>query len=207
MANLTYQEQRIYDFITETIRREGYPPTVRDIQQALSIKSTSTVHSYLERLEEKGMITRSSGKSRSVRVSGDENTEQRRVAKVPVVGTVAAGTPILAQENIDHYIDFPLFKRSYNPADLFGLTVKGDSMIEVGIMDGDTVIVQRGATAHNGEIIVALVETDDGYSATVKTFYKENGHFRLQPENRTMEPIIVDSVSILGKVVSVLRFY
>ena len=207
MANLTYQEQRIYDFITETIRREGYPPTVRDIQQALSIKSTSTVHSYLERLEEKGMITRSSGKSRSVRVSGDENTEQRRVAKVPVVGTVAAGTPILAQENIDHYIDFPLFKRSYNPADLFGLTVKGDSMIEVGIMDGDTVIVQRGATAHNGEIIVALVETDDGYSATVKTFYKENGHFRLQPENHTMEPIIVDSVSILGKVVSVLRFY
>ena len=207
MANLTYQEQRIYDFITETIRREGYPPTVRDIQQALSIKSTSTVHSYLERLEEKGMITRSSGKSRSVRVSGDENTEQRRVAKVPVVGTVAAGTPILAQENIDHYIDFPLFKRSYNPADLFGLTVKGDSMIEVGIMDGDTVIVQRGATAHNGEIIVALVETDDGYSATVKTFYKENGHFRLQPENRTMVPIIVDSVSILGKVVSVLRFY
>lgn len=207
MADLTPKEQKIYDFIAETIRSEGYPPTVRDIQQALSIKSTSTVHSYLERLEEKGYITRSSGKSRSVRVSADEGNDQRRVARVPVVGTVAAGSPILAQENIDYYIDFPLFKRSYNPSELFALTVKGESMIEAGIMDGDTVIVQRGTVARNGEIVVALVENDDGYSATVKTFYKENGHYRLQPENSSMAPIIVDSVSVLGKVISVLRFY
>ncbi len=207
MVNLTSQEQRIYEFIAETIRREGYPPTVRDIQKALEIKSTSTVHAYLEKLEEKGVIVRSSGKSRSVRVNGSESSEQKKVARIPVVGAVAAGMPILAQENIEYYIDFPLVKRSYNPSELFALTVKGESMIEAGIMNGDTVVIQKGCGAENGEIVVALVEEDDGYSATVKTFYKENGHFRLQPENSTMQPIIVDSVSILGKVIAVLRFY
>ncbi len=203
---LSTTEKRIYDYIAETIRREGYPPTVRDIQQSLSIKSTSTVHSYLEKLEQKGFVTRSSGKSRSLRVNL-EATEEKKTAKVPVIGTVAAGRPILAEENIEYYIEFPLFKRSYNASSLFALKVKGESMIEAGILDGDTVVVERCSVAQNGSIIVALLDEDDGPSATVKTFYKENNHYRLQPENKDMEPIIVTNVTILGKVISVLRFY
>ena len=124
---LSTTEKRIYDYIAETIRREGYPPTVRDIQQSLSIKSTSTVHSYLEKLEQKGFVTRSSGKSRSLRVNL-EATEEKKTAKVPVIGTVAAGRPILAEENIEYYIEFPLFKRSYNASSLFALKVKGESI-------------------------------------------------------------------------------
>ena len=170
---LSTTEKRIYDYIAETIRREGYPPTVRDIQQSLSIKSTSTVHSYLEKLEQKGFVTRSSGKSRSLRVNL-EATEEKKTAKVPVIGTVAAGRPILAEENIEYYIEFPLFKRSYNASSLFALKVKGESMIEAGILDGDTVVVERCSVAQNGSIIVALLDEDDGPSATVKTFYKEN---------------------------------
>ncbi len=206
MAQLTSTEKKIYEYISETIRREGYPPTVRDIQQSLSIRSTSTVHSYLEKLEAKGVITRRSGKSRSMRLSS-ETGEEKKTAKVPVVGTVAAGTPILAEENIESYIEFPLVKRSYNASSLFALRVKGESMIEAGIMDGDTVVVERCSVAQNGSIVVALVDEVDGPSATVKTFYKENNHYRLQPENSEMDPIIVSDVTVLGRVISVMRFY
>lgn len=206
MKKLSMKEEEIYAFISETTRREGYSPTVRDIQQALGIKSTSTVHSYLAKLEEKGRISRASGKSRSVRVT-ESAAEQKKTVHIPVVGTVAAGSPILAQENIDYYIDFPILKRSLVNSTLFALKIKGESMIEAGILDGDLVIVKQTPSAENGDIVVAMLELDDGMSATVKTYYKEDGHFRLQPENRTMAPIIVDSVIIIGTVISLYRTY
>ncbi|MBO5779468.1 MAG: transcriptional repressor LexA [Clostridia bacterium] len=202
MQPLTPKEKIFYDYITNTIRTEGYSPSVRDIQQALDIKSTSTVHAYLQRLEEKGYIRKSDRKSRSLRVS-DPLPSSQDMAHVPLVGTVAAGLPILATQNIERYIDIPLFSRSLRDRDLFALRVKGESMIEVGIMPGDIIVVHRDAAIRNGEIVVALIDDE----ATVKTFYQEDGHFRLQPENSTMEPIIVQELSILGKVVSVLRFY
>ena len=203
MKPLTSKERTFYEYITETIRAQGYSPSVRDIQQALQIKSTSTVHSYLERLEEKGYIHKAGHKSRSLRVS-DPTPASSDIAHIPVVGTVAAGTPILAAENIEDYIHLPLARRSLRSSDLFALRVKGESMIGVGIMDGDIIVVKKENVAENGEIVVALV----GDEATVKTYYKENGHFRLQPENPTMAPIIVeDELLILGKVVSVHRFY
>lgn len=202
MQPLTPKEKIFYDYITNTLRTEGYAPSVRDIQQALNVKSTSTVHAYLQRLEEKGYIRKSDRKSRSLRVS-DPVPSSQDTAHVPLVGTVAAGMPILATQNIEQYIDIPLFSRSLRDKDLFALRVKGESMIEAGILPGDIIVVNRDAQISNGEIVVALIDDE----ATVKTFYQENGHFRLQPENSTMEPIIVKELSILGKVVSVLRFY
>ena len=203
MKPLTSKERAFYEFITETIQAQGYSPSVRDIQQALEIKSTSTVHAYLQRLEDKGYIHKADRKSRSLRVS-DPTPATSDIAHIPVVGTVAAGTPILAAENIEDYIHLPLTRRSLRSSDLFALRVKGESMIGVGIMDGDIIVVKKENVAENGEIVVALVEDE----ATVKTYYKENGHFRLQPENPTMAPIIVeDELLILGKVVSVHRFY
>lgn len=202
MQDLAPKEKRVYDYITETIRRVGYSPSVRDIQRDLGIKSTSTVHAYLNRLEEKGYILKESGKSRTLRVDSFGH-DPKRSARVPILGRVAAGMPILAVENCDGYIDFPIMRGSYAPNELFALRVCGESMIEAGIFDGDLVIVRKVNYAENGEIVVALVEDE----ATVKTFYKEDGHFRLQPENATMAPIIVDTVYILGKVISVMRFY
>ncbi|MBO5273681.1 MAG: transcriptional repressor LexA [Clostridia bacterium] len=202
MQELTLKEKKVYDYIIETIRRVGYSPSVRDIQRDLDIKSTSTVHAYLNKLEEKGYIQKENGKSRTLRVDSFGH-EPQRSAKVPILGRVAAGMPILAVENCEGYIDFPLMRGSYPPNELFALRVRGESMIEAGILDGDIVIIRKVNYAENGEIVVALVEDE----ATVKTFYKENGHFRLQPENSTMDPIIVDTVYILGKVVSVMRFY
>ena len=197
------KEKIYYDFIMEFANTYGYPPTVRDIQQGLSVKSTSTVQSYISRLKEKGYLNHSDRKSRSIRVV-DPTPAQRDVAHIPVVGTVAAGVPILAAQNIEDYIDVPLTRRSLRSSDLFALKVKGESMIGVGIMDGDIIVVRKEHVAQNGEIVVALV----GDEATVKTYYKENGHFRLQPENPTMAPIIVkDELVILGKVVSVHRFF
>lgn len=196
------KEQAIYDYINETIRREGYSPTVRDIQTALGIKSTSTVHAYLRRLEERGMIRKDPGKSRTLQ-TGAAASEPKRTMRVPLLGQVRAGMPILAVENYEGYIDYPLMNRAYGANELFALRITGDSMIEAGILDGDIIIVKKEMSAENGEIVVALV--DD--SATVKTFYRENGHFRLQPENSRLEPIIVDEVYILGKVVANLRFY
>lgn len=202
MQSLTPKEKLFYDYITNTIRSEGYPPSVRDIQQALDVKSTSTVHAYLQRLEEKGYIRKSDRKSRSLRVN-DPLPASQDTARIPLVGTVAAGTPILATQNIERYLDVPAISRALRGSNLFALRVKGESMIEAGILDGDIIVVNRDAEFQNGEIVVALIDDE----ATVKTYYKENGHFRLQPENSTMEPIIVKELSILGKVVSVLRFY
>ena len=201
-SRFSEKEKAILDYINDTIRREGYSPTVRDIQNALGIKSTSTVHSYLCRLEEKGLIRKDQGKSRSLRTNEGGN-ESRRTLRVPLLGQVRAGMPILAIENYEGYIDYPLMNRSYGANELFALRVRGNSMIEAGILENDVIVVKKDATANNGDIVVALVE--DGM--TVKTFYKENGHFRLQPENSSLEPIIVDEVYILGRVVANLRFY
>ncbi len=201
-SKLTEKEALIYKYITETIRECGYSPSVRDIQSALGIKSTSTVHSYIARLEAKGFIHKENGKSRTLRVEGAAS-EPKHTVKVPLLGCVRAGMPILATENHEGYIDFPLINRRYENEQLFALRVQGESMIEAGILDGDIIIVKSCRAAENGEIVVALLDDE----ATVKTFYKENGRFRLQPENSSMEPIYTDSVYILGKVISSMRFY
>ncbi|MBE6637526.1 MAG: transcriptional repressor LexA [Ruminococcaceae bacterium] len=202
VSRYSEKEQAIFDYINDTIRREGYSPSVRDIQTALGIKSTSTVHAYLRRLEEKGRIRKDPGKSRTLHID-TAPSESVHTLRVPLLGQVRAGMPILAVENYEGYIDYPAPPRTYAEGELFSLRVTGDSMMEAGILDGDILVVKAGQYAENGEIVVALVE--DG--ATVKTFYKENGHFRLQPENRTMKPILVDEVYLLGKVVANLRFY
>ncbi len=202
MQPLKEKERLVFEYISESINRHGFSPSVRDIQAQLGIKSTSTVHAYLAKLEEKGYIRKENGKSRTLRIDSSER-EERRTVKVPLLGKVTAGMPILAVENFEGNIEFPTMNRSYHPSELFALKVRGESMIEAGILDGDIVIVRKEPSADNGQIVVAL--TEEG--ATVKTFYKENGHFRLQPENSSMEPIIVDEVYILGRVISVQRYY
>ncbi len=206
MTTLDHKEQLIFDYIKENIKKNGYSPSIRDIRTALGIKSTSTVHTYLERLEKKGYIQKENGKSRTLRVEGllpEDYVPERNSGMVPLIGRVTAGQPILAVENYEGYIRYPegMYRTPEN--DLFALRVTGTSMIEAGILDGDIVIIERTSTAENGDIVVALIDDE----ATVKTFYKEDGHFRLQPENRTMLPIIVNSLMILGKVVSSIRFY
>ena len=202
-GNITAKQKEILEYIKEEILKRGYPPAVREICEAVNLKSTSSVHSHLETLEKNGYIRRDPTKPRAIEIC-DENFQMVRteMASLPVIGTVAAGTPILAEENIDSY--FPV------PADIvpngepsFVLKVKGDSMINVGIFNGDQIFVQQCNTAKNGDTIVALI--DD--SATVKTFYKEKDHIRLQPENDDMDPIIVDDCQILGKVFGVFRYY
>ncbi len=197
---LSAKQKEILDFIKNTIVSKGFPPTVRDICEAVNLRSTSSVHAHLESLELMGYIRRDEAKSRSIEICDDSfNTMRREMTSVPLVGTVAAGQPILAQQNIENYFPLPM---EYAPnAETFMLKVKGDSMINVGIMNGDYIFVECKKTARNGEIIVALVED----SATVKTFYKEDGHIRLQPENDSMDPIIVDDCEILGKVFAVFR--
>ncbi len=194
MNKQAHQEERILNYINERIG-EGVPPSIREICNDLSIKSTSTVHRYLKILEEKGLLLRDQNLNRSIRLS------QERTLQVPLVGTVTAGQPILAVESMEGYIPFQT--NSYRPEDLFALHVRGESMINAGILDGDVIIARKTPTAANGEIVVALIEDE----ATVKRFYKENGHYRLQPENDTMEPIYTDSVSILGKVIALMRNY
>ena len=194
MNNLNDKARRILDYITQEIA-DGVPPSVREICAALQIKSTSTVHKYLKELEEAGFIVREENLNRAIRLPGSGSVS------VPLLGTVTAGQPILAVEDIEEYIPFKA--KSGDSRDLFALRVKGESMINAGILDGDVIVAKRVSTAYNGEIVVALIEDE----ATVKTFYKENGHYRLQPENDTMDPIIVDSCLILGKVISCLRFY
>ena len=202
MANgkITAKQQQILDFIKDSILKKGYPPTVRDICEAVNLRSTSSVHSHLETLEKNGFIRRDPTKPRAIEIMDDSfQMIRQEMASIPVIGTVAAGQPILAQQNITGYFPLPV---EYVPNnETFVLKVKGDSMINVGIFNGDSIFVEKCSTARNGEIIVALVED----SATVKTFYKENGHIRLQPENDTMEPIIVDDCTILGKVFGVFR--
>lgn len=207
MKKCLERDQRIFEYIKDTIRRKGYPPTIRDICRDLEIKSTSTVHVSLARLEKNGMIEKENGKSRSLRIdnsnSVDETDDEKDYLSVPIIGKVTAGIPILAVENYEGTIHFPKGRKPMPAGDLFALSVRGTSMIEAGIMDGDYVIVERTSVANNGDIVVALIEDE----ATVKTFYQEDGHFRLQPENKTMLPIIVNSLMILGKVVASVRYY
>ena len=205
MVPLTPKEQLIFDYIKENLKKNGYSPSIRDIRTALDIKSTSTVHTYLERLERKGYIHKENGKSRTLRIEDamDGGAAVNRNGLVPILGKVTAGQPILAVENYEGFISYPEGEGRSHDAQLFALRVTGSSMIEAGILDGDLVIVERTETAENGQIVVALV--DD--SATVKVFYKEEGHYRLQPRNAAMEPIIVEEVTILGKVLASVRYY
>ncbi|MBE7022447.1 MAG: transcriptional repressor LexA [Ruminococcaceae bacterium] len=205
MAKRINREQEILDFINEQIQKKGYPPSIREICAAVGLNSPSTVHTYLKKLENKGLLVKDGSKTRAIRLV---ETEAERMAEpiseylsVPVVGTVAAGTPILAEENVTATFPLPmLFAKNKN---VFMLKVRGDSMINAGILDGDYVIVTQQETARNGEIVVALL--DD--SATVKTFYQENGYIRLQPENDALSPILVREVRILGTVSGVFRVY
>lgn len=202
MSNLTEKEQRMFDYIKSNIENNGYSPSIRDIRTALGIGSTSTVHTYLARLEKKGYIQKENGKSRTLRIDGAEDAVPSAV-RVPILGTITAGVPILAVENHEGYVSYSGSRPIGNKNDLFALRVRGESMIDAGILDGDIVIIEKTPVAENGEIIAALIDDE----ATVKTFYKENGHYRLQPENKTMDPIIVDELSILGKVISSVRYY
>ncbi len=199
--NLSAKQQEILDYLKECILKKGYPPAVREICDAVGLKSTSSVHSHLETLEKKGYIRRDPSKPRTIEIC-DDNFQVLRteMVNVPVVGNVAAGAPIFAEQNIEGY--FPIPAEFIPHGESFALKVRGDSMINAGIFHGDQIFVQCCQEARNGDIVVALI--DD--SATVKTFYKENGHIRLQPENDTMEPIIVDDCRILGKVFGVFRF-
>lgn len=201
-GKITDKQQQILDYIKQEILNKGYPPTVRDICEAVRLKSTSSVHSHLESLEKNGYIRRDPTKPRAIEIIDDNfNLTRREMVNVPMVGRVAAGEPILAVENIDSY--FPIPAEFMPNAESFMLKVKGESMINAGIMDGDQILVERCNSARNGDMVVALV--DD--SATVKTFYKEADHIRLQPENDTMDPIIVPDCEILGKVFGVFRFF
>ncbi len=201
-GKITDKQQQILDYIKQEILNKGYPPTVRDICEAVKLKSTSSVHSHLESLEKNGYIRRDPTKPRAIEIIDENfNLTRREVVNVPMVGRVAAGEPILAVENIENY--FPIPAEFMPNAESFMLKVKGESMINAGIMDGDQILVERCNSARNGEMVVALV--DD--SATVKTFYKEADHIRLQPENDTMDPIIVPDCEILGKVFGVFRFF
>lgn len=199
-GRITAKQQEILEYIKSQILNKGYPPSVRDICAAVNLKSTSSVHAHLETLEKNGYIRRDPSKSRTIEIIDDTfNLVRREVVNVPLLGQVAAGQPLLAVENITNY--FPIPQECLPNEETFMLTVKGDSMINMGIYEGDKIIVKKQTTANNGEVVVALV--DD--SATVKRFYKENGHIRLQPENDFMDPIIVDDCEILGKVIGLLR--
>lgn len=201
-GKITKKQEEILEYIKDQIMNRGFPPAVREICEAVNLKSTSSVHAHLETLEKNGYIRRDPTKPRAIEILDENfNMLRREMVNVPVIGRVAAGEPILAVENIESYFPVPAEFAPRNPA--FMLTVKGESMVNAGILTGDYILVEQRKTAENGEIVVALV--DD--SATVKTFYKEEGHYRLQPENDTMDPIIVDEVEIMGKVIGVFRFF
>ncbi|MDO4477708.1 MAG: transcriptional repressor LexA [Lachnospiraceae bacterium] len=201
---ISEKQQEILDYIKEQILEKGYPPSVRDICKAVDLKSTSSVHAHLATLEKNGLIRRDPTKPRTIEITDDSFYSMRReMVQVPMVGTVAAGQPLLAEQNIDSY--FPIPADKLPKGQTFMLQVKGESMIQAGILPGDYILVEEKASARNGEMIVALL--DD--SATVKTFYKEDGFIRLQPENDTMDPIIVtpdQDIRILGRVAGVFRF-
>ena len=222
MAELKDREKKVLEFISQQIRQNGYPPTVRDIGAALGIRSTSTVQKSMEILESEGYIRKQAGKRRAFEVvqggadaqdgqtaaSGQQAfgrvSERTDVIDVPVVGRVAAGMPILSEQNIEG--SFPMPAQYIGSGTNFMLTVHGDSMVEAGIMDGDYILVQEQKTANNGDIVVAMIQGDFESESTVKAFYKENGHIRLQPRNSSMEPIIVDDCEIVGLVKGVFRY-
>ncbi|WP_078546957.1 transcriptional repressor LexA [Litchfieldia alkalitelluris] len=204
MTKLSKRQQDILNYIKSEVKDKGYPPSVREIGEAVGLASSSTVHGHLSRLESKGLIRRDPTKPRAIEildVEADSHVINYNVVNVPVIGKVTAGLPITAIENIEEY--FPLPDKYVTPDDnVFMLEIMGDSMIEAGILDGDLVIVKQQQSANNGDIVVAMTEDDE---ATVKRFFKEKDHFRLQPENSLLEPIILRNVSILGKVIGVYR--
>lgn len=200
-GTITEKQSEILEYIKAQILERGFPPAVREICEAVHLKSTSSVHSHLETVEKNGYIHRDPTKPRAIEILDDAfNLTRREMAQVPIVGRVAAGEPLLAEQNIEDYFPIPVERLPNNQT--FLLQVKGESMINAGILNGDYILVEQTPSASNGEVVVALVE--DG--ATVKRFFKENGHYRLQPENDTMDPIIVDEVTIVGKMIGLLRF-
>lgn len=200
---ITAKQKEILAYIKEEILKRGYPPAVREICEAVHLKSTSSVHSHLETLEKNGYIRRDPTKPRAIEICDDSfQMVRKEMVSLPVIGNVAAGQPILAEENIESYFPIPA-EMVPNGEPSFILKVRGESMINAGIYDGDQIFVQSCREAHNGQIVVALLED----SATVKTFYREDGHIRLQPENDTMAPIIVDDCSVIGRVFGVFRLY
>lgn len=201
-GKITSKQKEILEFMKKEILSKGYPPAVREICEAVHLKSTSSVHSHLETLEKNGYIRRDPAKPRAIEIVDDNfNLTRREIVNVPIVGTVTAGQPILAVENIESYFPIPM---DYMPnQETFMLNVKGESMINAGIFDGDTILVQKQSHAKNGDFVVALIED----SVTVKTFYKEKDYYRLQPENDYMDPIIVPEVEILGKVIGLFRMF
>lgn len=201
-GKITDKQREILEYIKAEILNRGYPPAVREICEAVKLKSTSSVHAHLETLEKNGYIRRDPTKPRAIEIVDENfNLTRREMVNVPIVGKVAAGEPILAVENIENYFPIPAEFMPNEPT--FILQVQGESMINAGILDGDYVLVQQQPTANDGDMVVALV--DD--SATVKTFYKENGYYRLQPQNDFMDPIIVSEVMIMGKVIGTFRFF
>ncbi len=207
MNNLKEREKNILEFMKNYLSENGYPPTVREICTGLSIKSTSTVHKDIANLVKLGVITKDHTKSRALIVENVQPEEPipSSIVNIPVIGRVAAGTPILADENVEDSIPVP--SRFISNGNNFLLVVKGESMIDVGIMDGDYILAQQQNTANNGDIVVAMIEGDFEAEATVKTYYQENDHIRLQPENPSMEPILTRDVQILGKVKGVFRYF
>ncbi|MDF2606502.1 MAG: LexA repressor [Bacillales bacterium] len=204
MEKLSKRQAQIYAFLKEHVREKGYPPSVRDIGESVGLASSSTVHGHLERLEKKGLIRRDPTKPRAIEILENREVDGVRQSDAyfaPIIGKVTAGMPITALENIDGYFPLPSQYSIYE-GNLFILEVMGDSMIEAGILDGDYLVVKKQNTANNGEIVVAMTEEDE---ATVKRFFKEKTHIRLQPENSSMEPILVSTVTILGKVIGVFR--
>ena len=201
-GKITPKQQEILEYIKQQILKKGYPPAVREICEAVHLKSTSSVHSHLETLEKNGYIRKDPTKPRAIEILDDSfQLTRREMVNIPVIGSVAAGQPIFAAENIETYLPVP---SEFSPnQEVFMLHVKGDSMMNAGIFDGDTILVKHQNTASNGDMVVALL--DD--SATVKTYYKEDGYYRLQPENDHMEPIIAENISILGVVFGVFRFF
>ena len=201
---LTDKQTQILEYIRHEILAKGYPPSIREICQAVDLKSTSSVHAQLSSLEAKGYIRRDLTKSRSIEIIDDDfSLTKRELVNIPIVGTVSCGQPILAEQNIEDYFPVPPEYIHNTNNQTFMLRVKGDSMINVGIYEKDLVIVEQCSSARNGEIVVALIED----SATVKTFYKENGYIRLQPENDYMDPILVEHCEILGRVIGLFRYF
>ena len=200
MSELNDKQLLIYEFLKDFTSEKGYPPTVREICKAVGLKSTSSVHGHLKHLEKEGLIKRDPTKPRALEIV--DSVVKKEMINVPIIGRVTAGLPILANENIEYSFPLPLDYVKHNN-DLFMLKISGSSMIKAGILDGDFAIIERTQTASNGDKIVALIENE----ATLKTFYRENDHIRLQPENDEMEPIIVDNCSILGKLIGIYRTY
>lgn len=204
MTKLSKRQKMIYDYIKSEVKEKGYPPSVREIAKAVGLASSSTVHGHLSRMESKGYIRRDPTKPRAIEIlsnSYEEDIPKDDVIYAPLIGRVTAGLPITAVENIEEYIPIPK-NHSNSDANLFVLTIDGDSMIEAGILDGDLIIVKQQSVANNGEIVVAMTEDDE---ATVKRFFKEDNFIRLEPENATMETQIYPTVTILGKVIGLYR--